>query len=123
MLLGESTYTSVAGVSNTRTALRTAGTLAIAPRHKDTATKFLALYSATWPSQGLGYYTLAITGQKGDLNYDGKCDFSDLPLFSATFNKSLGTAGYNGDADFNGDNKVDFSDLPSFSGVFGNACQ
>jgi hypothetical protein len=123
MLIGPTGYASVAGVSTTRTMMRPAQTLAIAPRHKDTATKFLATYASVWPSKGLGYYELQITGQKGDLNFDGKCDFSDLPLFSATFNKSLGDTGYNGDADLNGDNKVDFSDLPGFSGVFGSSCQ
>jgi hypothetical protein len=103
--------------------MRPTGGLSIKPRDKDTSTQWLAFYGATWPSAGLGWYKLSITGQKGDLNYDGKCDFSDLPLFSATFNKSLGDAAYNKDADFNGDNKVDFSDLPSFSGYFGQACQ
>jgi hypothetical protein len=122
-LIGVNTLTSVAGVPNTRTALRAPHALPLAARSKDTATKFLVFYWSMWPSAGQGYYEMRITGQPGDLDYDGKCDFNDLPLFSATFNKSPGQAGYNRDADLNGDNVVDFNDLPAFSGAFGGTCQ
>ena len=123
MLLGESTYSQLAGTGNTRQMARPCSPLSLEPRHKDSSTQWLAMYTGAWPSTGLGFFKLMITKQKGDLNYDGKCDFADLPLFSGTFNKSLGDDGYLRDADFTGDDKVDFNDLPALSGYYGQACQ
>lgn len=123
LLNGRLNNTQVATPDSTRTFLYDTHLITLKAREQDTATQWFVLYTGCWPSRGLGYAKLMITAQKGDLNYDGKCDFADLPIFSGAFGTSLGDAGYNVDADMDGNNKVDFQDLPLFSGYFGQQCQ
>jgi hypothetical protein len=124
-LLGRNTP-QVAGANTRVNPYGETQAIPLSAREQDTATQFLMVYTACWNDPvdcGVGFAKLMITGQKGDLNYDGKTDFNDLPLLSGTWNASLGDGNYNPDGDLNGDNKVDFNDLPTLSGYWNGQCQ
>jgi hypothetical protein len=123
-LMHKSGVAQLSKPDSTRTKLMRKQGIALKPREGDTATQWFLLYAAIWQDEGegLGFGKVMITAQKGDLNYDGKCDFADLPIFSGTFGTSQGDANYNQDADLDGNNKIDFADLPLFSGFFGQEC-
>jgi hypothetical protein len=53
---------------------------------------------------------------------DCKNDLSDIIPFAATFNKSLGAAGYNACADFNDDNTVNLSDFALMGTHYQHRC-
>lgn len=55
---------------------------------------------------------------QGDANGDGSVNVVDLPHFSASFNRSVGSATYNARADWNTDGTVNVIDLPLFSELF-----
>jgi hypothetical protein len=121
MLAGKSSFSQLAGATS-RAYWKEQDTIALKSREKDTAAQFLMIYDARWPSRGIGYLKLMITAQKGDLDYDGDCDFQDLPLFSDAYGTTLGDAKYRADADMDSDNDVDFQDLPVFSNEYGQQC-
>ena len=54
----------------------------------------------------------------GDANNDGSVNGGDLPIFSGSFNKSVGNIAYNPRADWNVDGSVNGGDLPLFSSNF-----
>ena len=54
----------------------------------------------------------------GDANNDGSVNGGDLPIFAASFNKSVGNVAYNSRADWNSDGSVNGGDLPLFSSNF-----
>jgi len=124
-LIGTSAMTQVATPATTRNFWRMWQPIALKARESDTATQWFCPYGGNWNASayiGWGYAKLMITAQKGDLNYDGKCDFNDLNALSAAWNSTKDGPGWNADADLDGDDKVDFNDLSPLSNVWNKQC-
>jgi hypothetical protein len=112
--------------AGTMSYFRMAQAVALASRESSTATRWLMPYGGVWNSganTGWGYAKLMITGQKGDLNYDGKLDSGDITALSNAWNSSDGDGNWNPDADLDGSGKVDSGDLTDFSNNWLGQCQ
>jgi hypothetical protein len=125
-IIGQQAQGGLQVPAGTMSYFRMAQAIALKTRESDTATQWLMPYGGSWnagANVGWGYAKLMITGQKGDLNYDGTTDFNDLSPLSNTWNASLGEANYNPDGDLTGDNVVDFNDLSPLSNYWNQSCQ
>ncbi|MEM1422518.1 MAG: proprotein convertase P-domain-containing protein, partial [Planctomycetota bacterium] len=58
----------------------------------------------------------------GDFDGDGDIDLGDFGVFAASFNTSLGDAGYNALADFDSDGDIDLGDFGVFASIFNSLC-
>ena len=56
--------------------------------------------------------------QKGDMNFDGHCDFMDFVLFGEAYDSVEGDPNYNPCGDFNDDGVIDFTDFVDFGLVY-----
>jgi hypothetical protein len=72
----------------------------------DTSANYLGI-----PDQ---YSTTFQVAQYGDLNGDGKVNFSDLTIFVADYIAYFNTGVFNPAIDLNGDGKINFADLTAF---------
>jgi hypothetical protein len=125
-IIGQQAQGGLQVPAGTMSYFRMAQAIALKTRESDTATQWLMPYGGSWnagANVGWGYAKLMITGQKGDLNYDGTTDFNDLSPLSNTWNASLGEANYNPDGDLTNDNVVDFNDLSPLSNYWNQSCQ
>ena len=57
----------------------------------------------------------------GDLDGNGKTDFSDFQSFNTSFNRLTNDPLYLGAADFDGSNTVEFSDFQIFNSNFNHS--
>jgi len=105
--------------------------LPLKPALNEPATQFVVFYNAGWDTDssgagydliGIGRAKLLMTRNKGDLNYDGTVDFTDVAILSGSFGRSSGQSGYNAEADLNRDGRVDFLDAGILSSRYGTDC-